>query len=35
LYWDKPRDHWPTTDDGRLKMHTRRLDLQGLLATSD
>lgn len=32
LYWDRPREQWPTTDDGRLTMFTRRLDLQGLLS---
>ena len=31
LYWDRPREQWPTTDDGKLTMFTRRLDLQGLL----
>ena len=32
LYWDKPREQWPITPEGELKMHTRRLDLQSLLA---
>ncbi|KAB2911833.1 MAG: glyoxalase [Hyphomicrobiaceae bacterium] len=32
LYWDKPREAWPTAPDGQLKMHTRRLDLQSLLS---
>lgn len=32
LYWDRPRDQWPRTPDGRLAMFTRRLDLQKLLA---
>jgi catechol 2,3-dioxygenase len=32
LYWDRPRDRWPTSEDGRLTMWTRALDLQGLLA---
>lgn len=32
LYWDKPRNDWPTTPDGQLTMYTRRLDLQNLLA---
>lgn len=32
LYWDKPRELWPTTPDGQLKMHTHRLDLKNLLA---
>ena len=32
LYWDRPRDQWPTGDDGRLTMHTRPLNLGRLLA---
>jgi catechol 2,3-dioxygenase len=32
LYWDRPRDEWPRTADGRLTMYTRRLDLDDLLA---
>lgn len=32
LYWDKPRELWPTTPEGQLKMHTHRLDLESLLA---
>ncbi|MCL4243386.1 MAG: VOC family protein, partial [Dehalococcoidia bacterium] len=31
LYWDRPPDQWPRTPDGQLAMHTRRLDLDGLL----
>jgi catechol 2,3-dioxygenase len=31
LYWDKPREQWPYTADGKLTMFTRRLDLQNLL----
>jgi catechol 2,3-dioxygenase len=31
LYWDRPRERWPKTADGRLDMYTRRLDLEGLL----
>jgi len=31
LYWDRPRDAWPTEPDGSLAMHTRRLDVQALL----
>ena len=34
LYWDRPQDQWPRTPDGGLAMYTRRLDLQGLLATA-
>jgi catechol 2,3-dioxygenase len=32
LYWDKPKEHWPYTADGKLAMVTRRLDLDSLLA---
>jgi len=32
LYRDRPRDEWPTTDDGHLAMVTLPLDLAGLLA---
>jgi catechol 2,3-dioxygenase len=31
LYWDRPEDQWPRTADGGLAMHTRPLDLNGLL----
>lgn len=31
LYWDKPRDQWPRTPDGRLAMFTHPLDLAALL----
>jgi catechol 2,3-dioxygenase len=31
LYWDRPESQWPRTQDGRLTMFTRRLDLEGLL----
>ena len=31
LYWDRPREEWPRASDGGLAMHTRRLDLAGLL----
>ena len=31
LYWDRPKDLWPRTPDGRLAMYTRRLDLKDLL----
>jgi catechol 2,3-dioxygenase len=34
LYWDKPRAEWPKTADGKLAMHTRRLDVEGLLRAS-
>lgn len=32
LYWDRPEADWPRDADGGLAMHTRRLDLDGLLA---
>jgi catechol 2,3-dioxygenase len=32
LYWDRPGSEWPRTPTGELNMHTRRLDLQDLLA---
>ena len=31
LYWDRPREQWPSTPDGKLAMYTRALDLHGLL----
>ena len=31
LYWDKPEQDWPRTAGGELAMHTRPLDLNGLL----
>jgi len=33
LYWDRPRDQWPTQRDGSLDMFTKALDVPGLLAT--
>ena len=33
LYRDRPEHEWPRTPDGRLAMHTRRLDLRTLLDT--
>ena len=32
IYRDRPREEWPRDADGGLLMHTRRLDLGGLLA---
>ena len=32
LYWDRPREAWPTEADGRLRMFTRALDVEALLA---
>jgi len=31
LYYDRPREEWPTDPDGSLAMFTRPLDLQALL----
>lgn len=31
LYWDRPKEQWPRTADGRLAMITKRLDVEGLL----
>jgi catechol 2,3-dioxygenase len=35
LYWDRPRELWPLTADGKLAMFTQRLDLMNLLAEAD
>jgi catechol 2,3-dioxygenase len=35
LYRDRPEAEWPRTPDGKLAMHTRPLDLAGLLAAKD
>ena len=34
LYWDRPRELWPRDAAGGLVMHTRRLDLEGLLSAA-
>ena len=31
LYWDKPRNQWPRTPEGKIDMSTRPLDLDDLL----
>ena len=31
LYWDRPKEQWPRTPDGKLAMVTERLDLRDLL----
>lgn len=31
LYWDRPKELWPTDAEGKLVMYTRTLDVQGLL----
>ena len=36
LYWDKPREVWPTQADGKgIDMYTRALDLENLLAEAE
>lgn len=32
LYRDRPRQDWPRDADGKIAMHTKRLDVQALLA---
>jgi catechol 2,3-dioxygenase len=32
LYWDKPREQWPVSADGRLNMGRARVDLDALIA---
>lgn len=31
LYWDKPRNEWPQTEDGGIDMYTEALDIRDLL----
>ena len=31
LYWDKPKEQWPSKPDGSLEMFTKSLDLKDLL----
>lgn len=33
LYWDRPRELWPKDESGYIKMFTKRLGVEGLLAT--
>ena len=35
LYWDRPKEQWPCTADGKLAMFTHRLDLTGLLREAE
>ncbi len=35
LYRDRPREEWPTADDGSVRMYTEPLDLKSLLAELD
>jgi catechol 2,3-dioxygenase len=32
LYWDRPKEQWPRSEDGQLAMFSRRLDLASLMA---
>ena len=31
LYWDRPKESWPRTPEGKLAMFSRPLDLDDLL----
>ncbi|WP_192822350.1 VOC family protein [Rufibacter sp. LB8] len=31
LYWDRPKEQWPSKPDGSLEMYTHALDLEDLL----
>lgn len=31
LYWDRPKEEWPVTQDGKIEMFTKPLDVQSLL----
>lgn len=31
LYWDRPKEHWPKSPDGSIRMVTEPLDLNNLL----
>lgn len=33
LYWDRPKEEWPKTEDGQIEMFTKPLNVRGLLAT--
>jgi catechol 2,3-dioxygenase len=35
LYWDRPRDEWPRTPEGKIDMFTRPLDLDDLLTADN
>lgn len=32
LYWDRPKEEWPSKPDGSIDMYTHRLDLEDLLS---
>jgi catechol 2,3-dioxygenase len=31
LYWDRPKEQWPSSPDGGIEMFTKSLNLEGLL----
>lgn len=31
LYWDRPKEEWPKTEDGNIEMFTNSLDVEDLL----
>jgi len=33
LYWDRPKELWPLDEHGDITMFTKRLDIEGLLAS--
>jgi catechol 2,3-dioxygenase len=35
LYWDRPREEWPTDAQGQFTMYTHPLDMQGLLRLAE
>jgi catechol 2,3-dioxygenase len=35
LYWDRPKEQWPRTQNGELAMVTERLDLRDLLGAAE
>lgn len=35
LYVDRPREHWPVDNDGKLEMTTMSLDIKALLAEAE
>lgn len=35
LYWDRPKDQWPTNTEGKLWMGTAALDIDSLLSELD
>jgi catechol 2,3-dioxygenase len=32
LYWDRPQNEWPRTENGSITMYTRALDLHDLVS---